>query len=237
MFGPQLPIHARARVYRRRLAVAHVVAAVILSAALVGIEYEPDPYTPPRAGYLGQPLIVERIDEIRDDVAPEELLAGGHPLPQAIQAVEVDLELTHEAPDLTVEERTGETEREIPEIEEPRPGPVEDEHLADRDAAPLSIRSREIVVLKFVKPPYPADARLLGIEGIVTIKALVGADGEVKETLTEADDDLLPSCISAARNAASKWRFAPLVQAGEPRQFWVEIPFRFRLDGRVETGT
>jgi TonB family protein len=237
MFGPALSIHARSRIYRRRLAGAHLVAAALLSAALLVVRYEPDPYTPPRVGYLGAPLIVEHIDEVREEVSDRELRAGGHPLPEAIQAVELDVELTHAAPDISIEERKGEADREIPEVEEPRVGPVEEEHLATRDAAPLSVRSREIVVLKFVKPPYPADARLLGIEGVVTIRALVGADGEVEETVTEADDDILPSCVNAARLAASKWRFAPLLEAGEARPFWVEIPFRFRLDGRVEAGT
>lgn len=238
MFGPSLPIHVRGRIYRRRLAGAYVAAAILLGAALAFIHYEPHPYTPPEhAGYLGPPLIVTQIDEIREEVSERDLLAGGHPLPQTLEAVEVELELTHEAEDLLVEEKPGDSEEELPEIEEPRPGPRDLDAAADRDAAPLSIQSEDIVVLKFVKPPYPSDARLLGSEGVVTVTAAVGADGTVKSVVARTTGNVLPSCVAAARLATMKWRFAPRMLGSTPQPFEVRIPFRFSLDGGVQTGT
>ena len=236
MFGPGIPLFERSRIYRRRFLAASGVALVLFILSAVTIRVDQAPPLPPRAGHPGRLVLLPEIDERKENVSELNQEAGGPPLPEALLAVDFELDLTHEAPDIVEETKLGEDEREIPPIDEPVAGPDQGTGQDALDAAVLSITSDEIVVLKFLKPPYPADARLLGVEGQVRVQALVGEDGRVREVQADPDDRLLPSCVEAAKQAALQWRFAPLFADGSARSFWVEIPFRFHL-GRVSTGT
>lgn len=77
-------------------------------------------------------------------------------------------------------------------------------------------------------PNYPRAARKTGREGIVTIRVLVGTDGNpasvaVRETSGYEDFD------NAAAQAVRKWRFFPAKKRGEPVASFHDVKVRFRL--------
>lgn len=76
---------------------------------------------------------------------------------------------------------------------------------------------------------YPRLAREAGIEGVVVIKALVGADGRVKEVSVEKSN-VTRSMEEAAMRAVRQCLFSPALQGLTPVAVQVFIPFEFRLD-------
>jgi protein TonB len=76
-------------------------------------------------------------------------------------------------------------------------------------------------------PAYPELARLSQLEGTVIVRALVGKDGKVRETiLFKKVNDILDQ---AAVQATMGYVFVPAMQNGRPVAVWVTIPFRFAL--------
>ena len=76
-------------------------------------------------------------------------------------------------------------------------------------------------------PAYPELARLSQLEGTVIVRALVGQDGKVRETiLLKKVNDILDQ---AAVQATMGYVFVPAMQNGRPVAVWVTIPFRFAL--------
>jgi protein TonB len=84
-------------------------------------------------------------------------------------------------------------------------------------------------VLKAVMPAYPEIAKQAGLEGLVTLKLLVGTDGRVLGVVVL---DGMPVLNEAAIQAARQYLFQPALSSGRPVAVWVAVPFRFRLDGR-----
>ncbi len=236
MFGPNIPVRERQRIYDRRFRVALLVSTGLTLIALFVIPIDVSREPPQTVGLFGPLQVADIIEAPTDDVAPHELLAGGHPLPEAFEAVDYDLEETLRAPDLPDRTREGESEREIPDIETPREGPATGEGPSSRTAARLTLQSERFAILKFVKPPYPPDAKLMGIEGRIMVQAFVGPDGLVKDVRTGDHDVSLRSCAEAAEWATRQWEFLPVTENGRPVSFWLEIPFRFALGG-VSFGT
>lgn len=70
---------------------------------------------------------------------------------------------------------------------------------------------------------YPQTAE--GIDGTVTVKATVDANGNVVDARVEEGGN--PALDEAALSAARKWRFQPATRNGVPIQAEVTIPFRF----------
>jgi len=77
-------------------------------------------------------------------------------------------------------------------------------------------------------PVYPELARLAGIEGNVTTKALVDTSGMViaVEVLKASGNSALDA---AAVEAAKQCRFTPALQRDQKVRVWVAIPYSFRL--------
>ncbi len=78
-------------------------------------------------------------------------------------------------------------------------------------------------------PRYPGSARRAGREGIVTVRVLVGADGNaasvtVRQSSGREDFD------DAAVQAVKKWRFSPARRGKEPVASFHDVRIRFRLD-------
>ena len=83
------------------------------------------------------------------------------------------------------------------------------------------------VLVEGPPPAYPELARLSQLEGTVIVRALVGRDGKVKETiLAKGVNDILDQ---AAVKATMGYVFVPAMQNGKPVAVWVTIPFRFAL--------
>lgn len=80
------------------------------------------------------------------------------------------------------------------------------------------------------KPAYPELARQAGIEGKVTVDALIDVDGkviDVKIRKSSGNSSLDEAALSAARNA----EFTPARQRDQFVRVWVTIPFQFSLTG------
>lgn len=80
--------------------------------------------------------------------------------------------------------------------------------------------------LERVPPVYPEQARRAGIEGTVTVNALIGRDGLVKDTRVSRS---IPPLDEAALAAVRKWRFSPARAHDKPVAVWVAVPVRFAL--------
>lgn len=75
-----------------------------------------------------------------------------------------------------------------------------------------------------VPAELPNDARAANIEGTVTVQALVGPDGLVKDTRLVAS---IPMLDAAALECVRQWKFKPALSHGKPVAAWVTIPVKF----------
>lgn len=73
---------------------------------------------------------------------------------------------------------------------------------------------------------YPQLARDAGIEGRVTVKVLVGPEGNVIKIGTITGPDVF---YDEVRSKADDLQFTPGLQNGKPVKVWVSVPFNFRL--------
>jgi periplasmic protein TonB len=79
------------------------------------------------------------------------------------------------------------------------------------------------------QPPYPPGLQRLNIEGVVTVRVLVGIDGRpLRIEAVKVDQDAF---FAATRDWALKhWRFAPATRDGEPFQEWRTMTVRFEMN-------
>ena len=84
----------------------------------------------------------------------------------------------------------------------------------------------EPVAIVKAPPVYPDAARRKGVEGTVTVLALVAANGLVKRTLIQHS---IPLLDEAATQSVSQWIFKPALSGGKPIAVWVTVPVRFHL--------
>ena len=75
-------------------------------------------------------------------------------------------------------------------------------------------------------PVYPDEARRAGIEGQVTVQALVLEDGTVGDIRLVKS---IPGLDEAAVACVRQWRFKPALSKGTPVAVWVAVPVRFSL--------
>jgi protein TonB len=73
---------------------------------------------------------------------------------------------------------------------------------------------------------YPEIARQSGIEGRVTVKVLVGPDGNVVKVGSISGPDVFNEEVS---DKAMNLQFTPGLQNGKPVKVWVSVPFNFKL--------
>lgn len=79
------------------------------------------------------------------------------------------------------------------------------------------------------KPPYPALARRMRVEGLVLLRVLVRADGRVSDVALDATSGSKLLDDSALRTVRDAWRFAPALAGGVAVDSTVQVPVRFRL--------
>lgn len=121
-----------------------------------------------------------------------------------------------------------------PERSGPRlPGVGEGAHdlvaraLASQGGVPI-FQSDELVIERLVRPEYPEDARERGVEGKVSVLALVDTMGQVvdAEVMTASGEVLLDH---AAELAVRQCRFRPYRQDGASREVYAVFRFAFRI--------
>lgn len=78
------------------------------------------------------------------------------------------------------------------------------------------------------RPVFPPRAQARGLEGAVTLRILVGPNGEVLKVRVKS---AAPEGVfeSAALQAVRQWRFRPGMYQGQPVKVWVEQVVRFDL--------
>jgi protein TonB len=77
-----------------------------------------------------------------------------------------------------------------------------------------------------VRPTYPEAARQAGLQGDVTLRIVIGADGTVKDVRAVAGD---PELVRAAASAVSQWQYAPALLDGRPVGVVTTVTLAFRL--------
>jgi protein TonB len=112
------------------------------------------------------------------------------------------------------------------------PGPPMPEGTAEgtgTEGMPADIPVLQKLRIVDMQPPdYPPSCRRMGIEGIVRVRALVGENGRVLQTVvvkTSGDDKL----DEAALKAVATWRFEPARRDGAAVRAWASVPIEFKL--------
>ena len=95
------------------------------------------------------------------------------------------------------------------------------ERLTPVDQTPKILNSRDGI------PAYSEEARRHGIQGIVRLRILVGTDGSIKKI--NVIRGLPYGLTDEAIRAASKLKASPAMNDGQPIEYWLPAPFRFRL--------
>ncbi|MDE3194910.1 MAG: energy transducer TonB [Acidobacteriota bacterium] len=83
---------------------------------------------------------------------------------------------------------------------------------------------------KPVVPEYPAGARAKGIEGSVTIEAVIGPDGAVARAVAKSGP---PALLPSALAAVSEWKYGSILMNGRPVFIVTSIAIDYRLQGGV----
>jgi protein TonB len=79
-------------------------------------------------------------------------------------------------------------------------------------------------IVKRVAPVYPSQARNSGIQGTVTLQALIGKDGKVQSVKIVKGPAML---TQAAVDAVKQWQYKPFLLNGEPAEAEIPINVNF----------
>jgi protein TonB len=95
---------------------------------------------------------------------------------------------------------------------------------------PMRVRVSEAVskalLIKRVEPHYPDRARQNRLQGLVVLKALIDANGEVRDlTLVSGHPFLAP----AAAEAVKDWKYKPYLLNGQAVEVETQVVVNFRL--------
>lgn len=78
------------------------------------------------------------------------------------------------------------------------------------------------------RPEYPPSAIRLRQEGVVMLRLTIGSDGRVNHLEMDASSGH-SELDRSAMTAVSRWQFEPARQKGQPIEWTVKLPVRFRL--------
>jgi len=93
-------------------------------------------------------------------------------------------------------------------------------------ASSQGARAISAALIRKVQPVYPAEARRSGIEGSVTVSAVIGTDGKPKNVQAISGDPVL---ARAATDAVSQWLYQPYRVNGRPVEVETEVVVDFAL--------
>ncbi len=211
----------RERTYRTRMIWALATAAAVHLLLFLAL-------APPRGriplvrhiGYQGVTQIQPEISVQRepDTFEAEQTIARGRGEEGFIRVVSIRVVDWVVPSGIPSEETTGEAE------------PVEaGEDLRTELARSLpQPTSSQVVITRFVKPLYPPSSIARGIEGVVTFRLHVTAEGRVARAwLLKSEVD--QACEIEAHRAVTQWKFRPFLIDGEPTAILVDQRIRFRL--------
>jgi TonB family protein len=81
-------------------------------------------------------------------------------------------------------------------------------------------------IVSKVQPEYPPVAKQLKLEGTVELEAMIAPDGTVDDVKILTGNPVL---TRAAAQALKKWKFAPVLEDGEPARAVAPITISFKL--------
>ncbi|MCW5206577.1 energy transducer TonB [Desulfobulbus sp. F5] len=92
---------------------------------------------------------------------------------------------------------------------------------SDQEAAPLYASNPP--------PEYPPQARRRGLQGVVTLEALIDVSGRVADLrpFSSSGHGILDK---AALKSVRSWQFTPGIIGGKTKEMWVKVPVRFELN-------
>lgn len=79
------------------------------------------------------------------------------------------------------------------------------------------------------QPRYPSGLLRLDVEGEVSVRVLVGANGKVKD-IQLIDSPHPEFWESTRRHALRKWRFNPATKDGVPVESWIRLRVQFQIN-------
>ena len=211
--------------YRKRIGVIvpFVLAAyAILFIATDRIQYEDIPR------FIGWKGELEVLPEIT--VMPELATIATEPLPNkevTRETVALDLTPKGEVPAET-EKPAEKTEVQPRAVADPALGKAEIRSMENPGHRTPASYSDKFALIRAVEPVYPMDARIDGIEGMVTVEMLVNEHGFVEEAnvLSLMGPD---SFGESAINAVNQFLFEPPTENGQPTRIWVRLRIKFRI--------
>lgn len=116
---------------------------------------------------------------------------------------------------------------------QPTPPPVATAKATPDKTAPatptIQPPSAEAEGLNNKAPLYPQLSRKKKEQGTVLLLILVKADGTVGDIQLKTSSGY-PRLDQAAKQAVKRWQFQPALKAGNPIDFWYELPVKFRLN-------
>jgi protein TonB len=185
----------------------------------------PPPAAPPPAAH------VQRTNAPLSNVAPDGGLISPRSIPHVIQQI---TETTPPPPpDLGVIGVAGSTGDHMAangvwtslghgiNLAQPPPAPV--------FRTPRVSRMMEGNLIHRVQPPYPALARIAGVQGTVILHAVISKEGKIKDLQVVSGPVLL---VQAAKDAVNQWRYRPYILNGEPIEVDTQVTVSFVLSGR-----
>ncbi len=95
-----------------------------------------------------------------------------------------------------------------------------------RGAVRLANEKRPKIIRK-VNPIYPDEAKKKGLQGVVTVEAVLGKDGRVKTARAVGSPE--PLLAQAALDAVKKWEYEPFVTEGGCQEVIFTVTITFAL--------
>lgn len=105
--------------------------------------------------------------------------------------------------------------------------------INEGDLVDLASVAEPPMTLKTVDPVYPSVAQRFGVEGSITINALIDEKGNVIDTgiLKGIQDD--KGLGKAAETAVKKWKFQPAKKGGVNVKVWKPVVIVFKTAGKI----
>jgi TonB family protein len=97
---------------------------------------------------------------------------------------------------------------------------------ARKEAVRVGGKIRPPTKTKNVTPVYPAAAKAAGVQGVVIIEAVIGADGKVADAKVLRS---VPDLDGAAVAAVKQWEFTPTLLNGKPVPVVMTVTVNFKL--------
>jgi len=97
---------------------------------------------------------------------------------------------------------------------------------ARKEAVRVGGKIRPPTKTKNVTPAYPAAAKAAGVQGVVIIEAVIGADGKVADAKVLRS---VPDLDGAAVAAVKQWEFTPTLLNGKPVPVVMTVTVNFKL--------